>query len=153
MGSEMCIRDRFIIFLVESHPVSKNRKPRLQLFQPASMLRRLFSPAPKSIEHVGTLVDTFAAFVGLDGSVDAAEAEVALDLLRHAYPEADHGWLARRLQRAFRSPSSISTLADKISLEMDSSSITSLGLQLYLCLLYTSPSPRDLSTSRMPSSA
>ena len=26
-------------------------------------------------------------------------------------------------------------------------------LLLYLCLLYTSPSPRDLSTSRMPSSA
>ena len=25
--------------------------------------------------------------------------------------------------------------------------------QLHLCLLYTSPSPRDLSTSRMPSSA
>ena len=27
------------------------------------------------------------------------------------------------------------------------------GVGLYLCLLYTSPSPRDLSTSRMPSSA
>ena len=27
------------------------------------------------------------------------------------------------------------------------------GGQVYLCLLYTSPSPRDLSTSRMPSSA
>ena len=27
------------------------------------------------------------------------------------------------------------------------------GLKLYTCLLYTSPSPRDLSTSRMPSSA
>ena len=25
--------------------------------------------------------------------------------------------------------------------------------EVYLCLLYTSPSPRDLSTSRMPSSA
>ena len=25
--------------------------------------------------------------------------------------------------------------------------------QFYICLLYTSPSPRDLSTSRMPSSA
>ena len=25
--------------------------------------------------------------------------------------------------------------------------------QVYICLLYTSPSPRDLSTSRMPSSA
>ena len=27
------------------------------------------------------------------------------------------------------------------------------GQRLFLCLLYTSPSPRDLSTSRMPSSA
>ena len=27
------------------------------------------------------------------------------------------------------------------------------GKQLIFCLLYTSPSPRDLSTSRMPSSA
>ena len=27
------------------------------------------------------------------------------------------------------------------------------GGQPYICLLYTSPSPRDLSTSRMPSSA
>ena len=28
-----------------------------------------------------------------------------------------------------------------------------IGLSQYTCLLYTSPSPRDLSTSRMPSSA
>ena len=28
-----------------------------------------------------------------------------------------------------------------------------LGSQMAICLLYTSPSPRDLSTSRMPSSA
>ena len=28
-----------------------------------------------------------------------------------------------------------------------------LFLTVYICLLYTSPSPRDLSTSRMPSSA
>ena len=27
------------------------------------------------------------------------------------------------------------------------------GSLIYVCLLYTSPSPRDLSTSRMPSSA
>ena len=27
------------------------------------------------------------------------------------------------------------------------------GEQICVCLLYTSPSPRDLSTSRMPSSA
>ena len=32
-------------------------------------------------------------------------------------------------------------------------SVNAVGGQLYVCLLYTSPSPRDLSTSRMPSSA
>jgi len=104
------------------------------------MLRRWISPTPKSIEHVGTLVDVFASFVALDGSVDAAEAEVALDLLRHAYPEADHGWLARRLQRAFRNPSSTQSLADQITKEMGSKSVTSLGLQLYLLI--------DASTSK-----
>ena len=32
-------------------------------------------------------------------------------------------------------------------------SATDYEKELYICLLYTSPSPRDLSTSRMPSSA
>ena len=31
--------------------------------------------------------------------------------------------------------------------------LESFGAQIFICLLYTSPSPRDLSTSRMPSSA
>ena len=33
------------------------------------------------------------------------------------------------------------------------SSLVHLAASGYICLLYTSPSPRDLSTSRMPSSA
>lgn len=108
------------------------------------MLRRWLAPAPKSIEHVGTLVDVFASFVALDGSVDTAEAEVALDLIRHAYPEADHGWLARRLQRAFRFPSSTQTLADQIKREMSGKSITSLGLQLYLLIDSSTSKKRGL---------
>lgn len=98
------------------------------------MLRGWISPTPKTIEHVGTLVDVFASFVALDGAVDVAEAEVALDLLRHAYPEADHGWLARRLQRAFRKPSTTQSLAYQVTESMDEKSITSLGLQLYLLI-------------------
>ena len=35
---------------------------------------------------------------------------------------------------------------------LDDAQIASVD-ELYFCLLYTSPSPRDLSTSRMPSSA
>ena len=41
-----------------------------------------------------------------------------------------------------------------ISIHADSTSNKhARGASVYTCLLYTSPSPRDLSTSRMPSSA
>ena len=49
--------------------------------------------------------------------------------------------------------------ADIVAAEIadaEAEGIRNVGLgymHLYLCLLYTSPSPRDLSTSRMPSSA
>lgn len=117
---------------MKSHTETPKHKPRLQFFEPASLLRRWFNPEPNAIAHAGTLVDIFASFVSLDKTVDSAEAEVALDLLRHAYPEADHGWLARRLQRAFRSPQSINQAAQTISDEINPKTITALGLQLYL---------------------
>ena len=36
---------------------------------------------------------------------------------------------------------------------LETQEIAGTKLRLFVCLLYTSPSPRDLSTSRMPSSA
>ena len=36
---------------------------------------------------------------------------------------------------------------------MRHSNVLEMGALVGICLLYTSPSPRDLSTSRMPSSA
>ena len=46
------------------------------------------------------------------------------------------------------------TLADRIAVFRDGKVEQSgTPMELYRCLLYTSPSPRDLSTSRMPSSA
>ena len=47
-------------------------------------------------------------------------------------------------------PSSVSTLWVKT---LERVSVMDLAEQVEICLLYTSPSPRDLSTSRMPSSA
>ena len=41
------------------------------------------------------------------------------------------------------------SVADKLTIARE---LDGLGVG-YICLLYTSPSPRDLSTSRMPSSA
>ena len=39
------------------------------------------------------------------------------------------------------------------SLKAGAGKINDNFTEIYTCLLYTSPSPRDLSTSRMPSSA
>ena len=45
------------------------------------------------------------------------------------------------------------TTLRRILEEVQPVEIYNLGAQSHVCLLYTSPSPRDLSTSRMPSSA
>ena len=75
-----------------------------------------------------------------------------IEQLRAARPDAKFLELVHRLDR---DTSGVLVLAKKRS------ALTNLHEQIrggepdkrYLCLLYTSPSPRDLSTSRMPSSA
>ena len=47
----------------------------------------------------------------------------------------------------------ISLETGKVARQADGAIIATCGETVVFCLLYTSPSPRDLSTSRMPSSA
>jgi len=47
----------------------------------------------------------------------------------------------------------LSVSVDALVLASKGASVTAFVTRILLCLLYTSPSPRDLSTSRMPSSA
>ena len=89
-------------------------------------------PAPGGIKHAAELVDIFASFVTLDNRVDRAEAEVALDLLRHAFPEANHAWLARRLHRALADAKPPERVAANLKDQLDEDDLVSLGLQLYL---------------------
>ncbi len=117
---------------MKSRSPSNKHKSKLAKLSLTKNLKRWFYPTPHTIGYAATLVDVFASFVSLDGTVDSAEADVALDLLRHSYPEADHGWLARRLHRAFRNPIKPQSLALRISNEMNERAIISLGLQLYL---------------------
>ena len=70
----------------------------------------------------------------------AAFARLAEALLVHAVGE-----VARRSEQAARDERMTSHLGCRDAVELVQS--------LTRCLLYTSPSPRDLSTSRMPSSA
>ena len=91
--------------------------------------------APSGINYAGNLVDVFASFVSLDNQVERSEAEVALDLLRHAFPEADHRWLSRRLHRALAKPQSTAKLIASLRRELNRDEIVSLGLQLYLLVI------------------
>ncbi len=80
---------------------------------------------------LGMMVDAFAGFATLDGRIDTDEAELILDLLRSAFPEADHSWLARRVQRAVRDPKPLSNTAAELREVLDEAEKMAVGLQLY----------------------
>jgi len=107
------------------------------------ILRNFSSSARGGSRHTAGLIDLFASLAPLDYKVDRAEAEVALDLLRHAFPEADHGWLARRLHRALSSPKAPDKVARSLRKDLDNDDKVSLGLQLYLLVVVSGSSFRS----------
>ncbi len=92
---------------------------------------RLRALRPGADAQVGVLVDAFAAFATLDGELSPLEADLILDMLRSAFPEVDHGWLGRRLQRAVKSPQALQGLAAELKDSYSDSSKLALGLQLF----------------------
>jgi len=92
---------------------------------------RMRALRPGSDAQVGVLVDAFAAFAMSDGQLNPVEADIILDMLRSAFPEVDHGWLARRLQRAVRNPRPIQNLAVELRRSYNDDGKAALGLQLY----------------------
>ncbi len=87
---------------------------------------------PGSDALLGPLVDVFAAFAVLDQNFSEDDADVVLDLLRSAFPEVDHGWLARRLQRSVRWPTALPNLASDLYGKLDDQGKLALGLQLWI---------------------
>ncbi len=80
---------------------------------------------------LGPLIDAFAAFALADKRIDDDEVDIILDLLRAAFPEVDHGWLARRLQRSVRSPRSLAHIAAELHERLDDLGKLALGFQLW----------------------
>lgn len=103
----------------------------LNLLQGLPGVGRLRSLRPGSDAQVGVLVDLFVAFALLDGELSTQEADLILDMLRGAFPEADHAWLGRRLQRAVRSPRALPAVAATLRESYDDTAKLALGLQLY----------------------
>ena len=92
---------------------------------------RLRSLRPGFDALIGVLIDAFAAFAMADKRVDDDEVELILDLLRAAFPEVDHGWLSRRLQRSVRQTRSIETIASELRDRLDDTGKLALGFQLW----------------------
>lgn len=92
---------------------------------------RLRALRPGTDAQVGVLVDAFAAFAMLDDELTSFEAGLILDMLRSAFPEVDHGWLGKRLQRAVRSPRPLQGLAVELKDSFDDGGKLALGLQLF----------------------
>ena len=115
---------------LETQPPKKHRF--YGVLEKTPYFRRFSPKAPSGVSHIGGLIDLFTSFLALDNRVDRAEANVALDLLRHSFPEADHRWLARRLHIAFTSPKSPEAITASFRDNLDADDCASLGLQLYL---------------------
>ena len=84
----------------------------------------------------------------------AARTTVEADVLEREV--IDENLLRRLLQRAGRGLAAPALEAMELMLDPETPSaarLTMLAALSYLCLLYTSPSPRDEKVSRMPSSA
>jgi len=92
---------------------------------------RLRALRPGADAQVGVLVDAFAAFATLDGELSPVEADLILDMLRSAFPEVDHGWLARRLQKAVRTPRQLQGLSAELKDAYNDAEKLALGLQLF----------------------
>jgi len=112
-------------------------------------LGRLRALRPGADALVGPVIDAFAAFITLDRHLDSVEADTALDLLRNAFPEADHGWLARRLQRAVRQPRSIHHIVNDLQPWLDDTGKLVLAIQLFTLVDAAGRSERSRGTFEM----
>ena len=92
---------------------------------------RMRALRPGTDAQVGVLVDAFVAFATLDGELSPLEADLILDLLRSAFPEVDHGWMGRRMQRAVRNPRPLQSLAVELKDAYSDEEKLALGLQLF----------------------
>ena len=83
-----------------------------------------------------TVITAITSLIALSAFAANEKADVVLERLKH--------------------PASVCVMGDPCSDNLGKAPVAAAartGDQVYTCLLYTSPSPRDLSTSRMPSSA
>ena len=152
MGSEMCIRDSFLppLAALATGEVIFDGDPR--------SYERPLGPVIKALEELGVSIDhdnRYSLPLTLNGigkigggeiTIDASESSQFLSALLLVAPSFTNGISVKHTGGLLPSMPHIEMTVDMLrqfgaTVEVDS------------CLLYTSPSPRDRTRSRMPSSA
>ena len=166
MGSEMCIRDSLTVTQHKGKVSDIALSPQgdfiatagwdgfLNLTRLASPLRANSAPPPEGQEQPGSI--HFAPYTHAGSLPTSAFYNVAKALcsIHSDLDEAIRDVMRRRVKKDGVLPLDTAT-ADTDAILLRSAARGSQNTHAYdsSCLLYTSPSPRDLSTSRMPSSA
>ena len=85
--------------------------------------------------------------------IDEKGVNEVIDILSpEVFYKKSHQLIFESIQRLFRESEPIDLLTVSADLKKNKN-FEVIGGDFYLCLLYTSPSPRDVEESRMPSSA
>ena len=94
-----------------------------------------------------------AQVVALAGELTRAGVESVAVCLLHSYAYPDHERRIRELLREHAPQLWVSLSSDVCAEIREYPRLSTVSANAYVCLLYTSPSPRDQRGSRMPSSA
>ena len=149
MGSEMCIRDSIIeigaLELINHMPTGKKChlyiNPEREIDVEAERVHGISGAFLADKPVFTDIVDEFLDFIRND------------KLIIHNAP-FDMGFINAELKWAGKTPLPADQAIDTLVMARKKFPGAQASLDaLCRCLLYTSPSPRDLSTSRMPSSA
>ena len=141
----LSIRATYYLGMASNDPRLHTKKARQR--RSSSRLKAWAKKPNRSTTPIATpIIEIFASFVAIDRKVDPGEAEVALDFLRNAFPEADHYWLSHRLEKALKSPRRPAELAPAIKKTLDSSYYPQLAIQLYILVHASSQAKKGLET-------
>ena len=153
MGSEMCIRDSILIFAEVTPKTLAALFPEKIAFPASHVLGPLLKLLYPVVWAVNLFTGAILKIIGVSAD-DAANEHLSREELRTLVNEAG------ALIPAKHKDMLVSILdLEKVTVNdimVPRNEVVGIDLDDDLdtiCLLYTSPSPRDLSTSRMPSSA
>ena len=150
MGSEMCIRDSLRVAnsrmagAIRLVSIERGYDPRKFTAMPFGGGGALHAGA--LVNEVGLANALVPRYPGVTSAIGCVIADMRHDFvqtLNCLLDDLDFTHLNEQITR----------LADQGRKRLETAGVSLSSTEVKVCLLYTSPSPRDLSTSRMPSSA